>query len=143
MKGYRAKSGNYITGKEILASQKRFKAKQIISKELYQSEQEVNDKIKTAQICSNMIEQIKNQEKQTQISIIKDKILLALRASNPFTYPQYLIIWDMLNYDYSQIMNSLSKGKITKNDITNALEYIKTFSNDIVSAYWSEVLVSA
>lgn len=101
------------------------------------------DEIYIAKGIQEKQEQQEREDMQALIINAKRNIINTLQSCNPFTYPQYLIIWDMLNSDYDQIMNSLSKGRINKSDITGALEYIKVFSEDIVSAYWSEVLVSA
>lgn len=143
MKGYKATNGNYITGKEIEASRRKFKAEQIISRKAWAQSQEIEDKIKTAQICYNMLEQIKQEEKQKEIGLIKDSVLLALRQNNPFTYPQYLIIWDILNNDYDQILISLHRGKISKQDITNAIEYVNNFSIELIDQFWQKRLLSA
>ena len=88
-------------------------------------------------------EQKEYEERQEIIINAKRNIINALQTSNPFTYPQYLIIWDVLNSDYYSIQDALFRGKINKSDITGALQYIKVFSEDIISSYWREVLASA
>jgi len=116
-------------------------------KEKRKADRERAEKFKDAIYIAKDIQEKQEQKEKNarQERIINEKrnIINALQSCNPFTYPQYLIIWDMLNSDYSQIMNSLSRGKISKTDITGALEYIKAFSNDIIPTYWSEVLISA
>lgn len=87
-------------------------------------------------------EQKEREEKQERVINAKRSILNALQINNPFSYPQWLIIWDILNTDYDQIFNSLSRNKITKLDITAALNYIKNFSNEIISDFWQERLLS-
>lgn len=87
-------------------------------------------------------EQKEREEKQERVINAKDNITLALRQNNPFAFNQYLIIWDILNYDYDQIFTSLRKNRITKPDITNAINYIKNFSSEIISNYWEEELLS-
>ena len=101
------------------------------------------EKLQTMIICSNMIEQIKNQETQTKNNIIRGEIILSLRTKNPFTYPQYLIIWDMLNSDFNQILHDLGKGKISQTDITNSINYISEFSNTLIDEYWKQTLLNA
>ena len=105
--------------------------------------QELDEKIKTASICANMLEQIKQREKQEQLTQIKSNIILALRQNNPFTYKQYLIVWDILNTDYSQILSDYNRGKITKQEIGNAIEYISNYSQELINQYWKEMLLSA
>ena len=105
--------------------------------------QELDEKIKTASICTNMLEQIKQREKQEQLAGIKSKIFLTLRQNNPFSYPQYLIVWDILNTDYSQILSDYNRGKITKQEIGNAIEYISNYSQELINQYWKEMLLSA
>lgn len=87
-------------------------------------------------------EKKEKEEKQEKVINAKDNITLALRKHNSFTFNQYLIIWDILNYDYDQIYASLHKNRITKLDITNAINYIKNFSKEIISNYWEEKLLS-
>jgi len=142
MKGHRLKNGNYITGKEIQASRLKFKKDQKISRELYIYNQELDDKIKTASICSNMIKQIKDRDILIKNNAIKGEIILSLRTHNPFTYPQYLIIWDMLNSDYNQIMHDLKKGKINIDDVKGSIDYIDKFSSTLIEEYWKELLIS-
>lgn len=105
--------------------------------------QELDEKIKTASICANMLEQIKQREKQEQLTQIKSNIILALRQNNPFTYKQYLIVWDILNTDYSQILSDYNRGKVNKQEIINAIEYVSNFSMELISDYWRESLLSA
>ena len=86
---------------------------------------------------------IKEQEKKNTNSIIKDKILESLRTKSPFTYPQYLIIWDFMNSDYNQIMHDLNKGKINIDDVKSSIDYIDKFSNTLIDEYWKGALLSA
>jgi len=87
-------------------------------------------------------EQKEREERQKRVIEAKNNILLALQKNNPFNYSQWLIIWDVLNYDYDQILVSLNKSRITKLDITGAFEYIKNFSHEIISDYWEKELLS-
>ena len=87
-------------------------------------------------------EQKEREGRQERVLSAKDKVILALRTHNPFTYPQYLIIWDVLNYDYDQIIMALNRGKITKPDIIGAFEYIRIFSSEIIPDYWHDRLLS-
>ena len=143
MKGYKLANGNYITGKEIQARNSKFKKEQKISRELFARNQELNDKIITASICSNMIKQIKDRETLIKNNIIRGEIIASLRSNNPFIYRQYLIIWDLVNSDYNQILHDLERGKVNKDDIVGAIDYINKFSENLIDEYWKDTLINS
>lgn len=87
-------------------------------------------------------EQKEREEKQERVINAKNNILSELQKNNPFKYSQWLIIWDVLNYDYDQILIALDKCRISKSDITGAFEYIKNFSSEIISDYWEDRILS-
>ena len=117
------------------------------AKEERKIQQERAEKFKDAiYIAKGKQEKQEQKEREgVQEGVINGKrsIINSLQTKNPFTYPQYLIIWDMLNNDYDQILTSLNRNRITKSDITGALNYIKVFSQDIISSYWEERLINA
>jgi len=123
-------------------SEKKNKQEREERKRQQEKSEKFKDAIYLAKGIQEKQEQKEMEDKQERVLNAKRNILNVLQSNNPFTYPQYLIIWDVLNYDYNQIMSSLKRNKITKSDIAGALEYIKNFSNDIVSAYWEETLLS-
>lgn len=118
---------------------KRIKQEQIYMREQRERTEQINAKI----IMSQIMGRIKEQEKKNTNSIIKDKILESLRTKSPFTYPQYLIIWDFMNSDYNQIMHDLNKGKINIDDVKSSIDYIDKFSNTLIDEYWKGALLSA
>lgn len=95
------------------------------------------ERINTAFICEELMNGIRQRRKQEELTQIKDTILLSLRKNNPFTYREYLILWDIIvTNDYYQIQSDLYKGKISKVDITKVIDYIKSFSNELINKYW-------
>jgi len=142
MKGYKLANGNYITGKEIQARNSKFKKDQKISRELFVRNQELNDKIVAASICSNMIKQIKDAEILAKNNIIRGEIIVSLRTNNTFTYRQFLIIWDLINSDYNQILHDLKREKINRTDVMMAIDYIDKFSNSLIEEYWENTLLT-
>lgn len=91
----------------------------------------------------NNKEQKEREEMQERVINAKNNILLALNQNNPFSYFQWLIVWDIINANYDQILISLNKSRITKQDIQKAIDYINNFSLELISEYWRETLLSA
>ena len=119
-----------------------YQKKSKIALQQWKEKQERKERIEAAIICSELMEGIKKQRKHEELIKIKDSIILALRSNNPFTYPQYLIMWNMIIInDYQQIEIDLYKGKITKDDITKVLNYIKSFSAELINEYWNNKLL--
>lgn len=72
------------------------------------------------------------EENRKRISEIKDDIMIELNKFNPFTFEQFLIVWDVITDNFEQIKLDLMNGKINKSDITAVFEYIKNFSSDLL-----------
>jgi len=89
-----------------------------------------------------MIKQIKEHEALVKNNIIRGEIIQSLRTNNPFTYRQFLIIWDLINSDFNQILYDLSRGKINKDDVIMAIGYIDKFSNNLIDEYWKDTLIN-
>ncbi|MCE5220113.1 MAG: hypothetical protein LLF98_02300 [Clostridium sp.] len=142
MKGYKATNGNYITGKELESAQRKFKKQQIEYRKQKEQEEEIQNQINIAKYIAEKQEQKQYQEKQQELLKVKDKILLALRQNNPFTYKQYLIIWDILTTNYDQIFSDLNKKRIIKDDILKVIQYVKGFSSELLNPYWEERLIN-
>ena len=85
-------------------------------------------------------ERIEQEEKQIRINNIKQEIFLSLRKNNPFNYQQFLIIYDILSYDFTQIISDLYKNKITITDIKAVIEYIEGYSKELINEYWKDRL---
>ena len=85
-------------------------------------------------------ERIEQEEKQIRINNIKQEIFLSLQKNNPFNYKQFLIIYDILSYDFTQIVSDVYKNKITINDIKAVIEYIGGHSKELISEYWRDKL---
>ena len=52
----------------------------------------------------------------------------------------YLILWDIINSDYNQILSDINRGHITAEDIQKIIAYVESFNNEIISEYWKERL---
>jgi len=85
-------------------------------------------------------ERIEQEERQQRINNIKHEIFLSLQKNNPFNYQQFLIIYDILSYDFTQIISDLRKNKITILDIKAVIEYIEGYSRELISEYWKDRL---
>jgi len=85
-------------------------------------------------------ERIEQEEKQIRINNIKQEIFLSLQKNNPFSYKQFLIIYDILSYDFTQIISDLRKNKITIADIKAVIEYIEGYSKELINEYWKDKL---
>ena len=85
-------------------------------------------------------ERIEQEEKQIRINNIKQEIFLSLQKNNPFSYKQFLIIYDILSYDFTQIISDLRKNKITIADIKAVIEYIEGYSKELISEFWEDKL---
>ena len=85
-------------------------------------------------------ERIEQEEKQQRAYDSKKQMLEALQKNNPFSYKQYLILWDIINNDYNQIVSDINRGHITAEDIIKIIIYVEGFSNEIITEYWKERL---
>jgi len=85
-------------------------------------------------------ERIEQEEKQQRINNIKQEIFLSLQKNNPFNYQQFLIIYDILSYDFTQIISDVYKNKITIADIKTVIEYIEGHSKELISEFWRDKL---
>jgi len=85
-------------------------------------------------------ERIEQEEKQIRINNIKQEIFLSLQKNNPFSYKQFLIIYDILSYDFTQIISDVYKNKITILDIKVVIEYIEEYSKELISEFWRDRL---
>jgi len=85
-------------------------------------------------------EKAEQEEKLKRINNIKQEIFLSLQKNNPFSYKQFLIIYDILSYDFNQIISDVYKNKITIADIKAVIEYIEGYSRELISEYWKDRL---
>jgi len=85
-------------------------------------------------------ERIEQEGKQQRVYDSKKEMLEALQRNNPFSYRRYLIFWDIINNNYSQILSDINRSRITTKDIIKIIAYIEGFSNEIISEYWKERL---
>ena len=94
------------------------------------------------QITERKRQQARTEQFQEAIYIAKGKqeIFLSLQKNNPFNYKQFLIIYDILSYDFTQIVSDVYKNKITINDIKAVIEYIEGHSKELISEYWKDKL---
>jgi hypothetical protein len=142
MEGYKAASGNYITGKELEQRQRQQKKERQLILKQREEEKKRQELIRTALYLQERREAKEAEEKQKQIGQIKDNILLTLEKNNPFKYNQYLIIWDVLTNNFYQIENDKKRGRINREDIKKAIEYIESFNCELLDDYWKEFLLA-
>lgn len=142
MKGYKGLSGNYITGKELEQRQRKEKKERQAILKQREEEEKRQQEIRIALYLQEKRESKEAEERQKQIGQIKDNILLQLRKNNPFSYRQYLIIWDVITNNFYQIENDKQRGRIGKEDIKKAIKYIESFSCELLDEYWKEFLLA-
>ena len=142
MKGYKARSGNYITGRELEQRKKNWKKEQQETRKQREEEEKRQQGIRIALYLQEKRESKEAKERQKQIGQIKDNILLQLRENNPFSYQQYLIIWDVITNNFYQVENDKQRGRINKEDIKKAVQYIEGFSCELLDEYWKEFLLA-
>ena len=141
MKGYKAANGNYITGREIEKAQRKWKQEKQEYRKQREEEEKRQELINIAKYRQEREDQRQYQEKQKRVTESKDQILLSLRKENPFTYRQYLIIWDIITVNYIQILSDIQREKITLTEVKNAINYIEQFSREIIEEYWKNRLL--
>jgi hypothetical protein len=127
--------------KQKRESMNKDKQERIARKQKKENELKFSDQLFIALRREERIQTELYEKKKIEIKEIKDNILLELNKNNPFTYPQFLIIWDILTGDYSQIESDRNRGKINNSDITIVFQYIKNFSTEIIDGYWNEKLL--
>ena len=92
----------------------------------------------------NIINEQKAREKETQNNIIKRNIVQqAAQAvqSKILQYKQYILIYDILSINLSQIETDIYKNKINKNDIVTALNFINNIDKNIIDPYHVKRLI--
>ena len=82
------------------------------------------------------------EKKQEERINLKNQILADLQGNNKFQYNQFLILWDVITNNYSQIQSDIQKEKINKSDITQVFEFIQSYSNELINEYWKECLLT-
>jgi hypothetical protein len=122
--------------------EKEFNQKKKICLTETTTRKEKEEKINSLIICEDLLNRIKAKEQQKYIIEIKDNILLQLRDNNPFAYNQFLILWDIFNNNYEQILNDLNRNRITKNDIILIINYIEKFNTEIIKEYYKKLLLA-
>jgi len=142
MKGYKARSGNYITGKKLEQRQRQQKKETQAILKQREEEEKRQQEIRIALYLQEKRESKEAEERQKQIGQIKDNILLQLRKNNPFSYRQYLVIWDVITNNFYQIENDKKRGRINREDIKMAVQYIEGFSKELLDEYWKEFLLA-
>ena len=142
MKGYKGLSGNYITGRELEQRHRQQKKERQLILKQREEEEKRQQEIRIALYLQERREVKEAEEKQKQIGQIKDNILLQLRKNNPFSYRQYLVIWDVITNNFYQIENDKKRGRINREDIKKAIEYIESFNCELLDDYWKEFLLA-
>ena len=142
MEGYKVANKNYITKKELEQRHRQQKKERQLILKQREEEEKRQQEIRIALYLQEKREAKEAEEKQKQITAIKDNILLQLRENNPFKYNQYLIIWDVITNNFYQIEADKKRGRINKEDIKKAVQYIEGFSKELLDEYWKEFLLA-
>ena len=85
-------------------------------------------------------ERIEQEEKQQRVYASRREILEIIQHNNPFSYNQFLVMYDIFCYNYDQILSDLRKNKITIADIKSVIEYIEGYSKELISEFWEDKL---
>jgi len=101
----------------------------------------LDEKVKESSMIDPRIEMNKTIKEQEKINDIKHNIRIELYKHNPFTYKQFLIIYDILGNNYNQVIADFNKEKITLEDIRKVIEYINSYSDRVIDEYWIEQLL--
>lgn len=115
MQGYKAKNGNYITGKEIEQRQRKLKKERVEYKKQKEQEEQRKQELYFAQCRQEKQDQEKAITEQKQ-RIIDCKHFLDFISKN-YDYKHFLIAWDICNYDHYSLQSDLYRGKINKDMI--------------------------
>jgi len=121
-------------------SEKKYKLEREERKRQQAISEKFQEEIYIAKGKQEKQEIIEQEEKQQRVYAIKKEMLESLQKNNPFTYKQYLILWDIINSDYNQILSDINRGHITAEDIQKIIAYVESFNNEIISEYWKERL---
>jgi len=124
-------------------SDKKYKQERKAYKIQKEKEEKFKEAIYIAKGKQEKQERLAQEEKQERVYNSKQEILQAIKQNNPFSYKQFLIIYDIFCYNYDQILSDLQKNKITITDIKTIIEYIETYSKELISNYWKERLLIA
>ncbi|RXZ78155.1 hypothetical protein EBB07_29310 [Paenibacillaceae bacterium] len=71
------------------------------------------------------IEKAKREKDEREAREQRDDLLNSLQENNPFNFDQFLIVWDVLNHDYNQIMTNIEMERITIQDVLKVFDYIR------------------
>jgi hypothetical protein len=135
LKGYRTSNGGYITIAELKMRQRKLKKEDNEARIKREKEQELKTNLLIAQIREEKEQVKKDIENKKYMYELRINLLNELKNYNPFAYKQYLILWDIVNSDYTQIQCDLENEKITKSDIIKVIEYIDNFSDKLIDEY--------
>lgn len=110
-------------------------------KEFTANMETIDQKINVSHFMQVLQDQREEEERNKRITEAKDNIILSLRQNNPFTFSQYLIVWDIIHYNFDQIINDLERKRINRQEVNNAINYVEKFSDELIGEYWKEKLL--
>lgn len=61
--------------------------------------------------------------------------IIEYMKNNIIDYKNFVIIYDILTYNFNQIESDLIKGKISKNDVNNSYNLLKNINKESISDY--------
>ena len=121
MKGYKHANGNYITGKEIERSQKKFRKECQEAREKKSKEIEAQENIYFAQLGEEIRrnQQLKDDK---ELFVIEVPAFLEYISKN-FDHTCFVSAWDIVHTDYNSLTVDIRKGKVDF-DTVKAIYYI-------------------
>lgn len=106
---------------------KEYIKKQEQNRQYEQKMYDIDEKIKVNQIMSNFYNDRKLEQEQEELT--RKKIEVKEKLVGALSYKQWIILWDFLNGSLYEIENSLSKGKITEQDIFYVMDKANSIHN--------------
>lgn len=124
LKGYRTASGNYITKKELEQHHRKYIKKLKEFRKQKELELQKEEEYKFALYLQEKKEIEEEKARIQQLTELKIDFMNNRICKYNLPYNQFLICYDLMNYNTNQIISDYNKGKITKNDITKVLGII-------------------
>ena len=101
----------------------------------------LDERIKENSLTNPRLESQKLEIENKKILELKNSIRQEINKNNPFTYKQFLIVWDIFNNDYNQILGDLEREKINNEDVKKVVNYLECYPISIISDYWKYELL--
>lgn len=124
MKGYKARSGNYITGRELEQRKKNWKKEQQETRKQREEEEKRQQEIRIALYLQEKKEIEEEKARMQQLRELKIDFMNNKIIKLNLSQKQFIIVYDLMNYNTYQIISDYNRGRITSEDIAIALKAI-------------------